>query len=65
MEGAGQGHGRRPAEREVSIMMRAIPVRIDDRTARFAESQEFDPVFGAGVLFWMTLVGLAVLAAAL
>ncbi len=46
-------------------MMRAIPVRIDDRTARFAESQEFDPVFGAGVLFWMTLVGLAVLAAAL
>lgn len=46
-------------------MMRAIPVRIDDRRAQFAESQEFDPALGAGVLFWMTLVALAVIAAAL
>lgn len=46
-------------------MMRAIPVRIDDRPTRFAESQEFDSALGAGVLFWMMLVALAVIAAAL
>ena len=47
-------------------MMKAIPIRIDDRhPTPIVESREFDPALGAGILFWMTLVGLAVMAAAL
>jgi hypothetical protein len=37
-------------------MMKAIPVRIDDRPA-----SEFDTTLSAGVLFWMTLSALAVI----
>ena len=52
-------------------MMRAVPVRIDDRAAsaapagRGVESPEFDLTLGAGILFWMTLVALAVISFAL
>ena len=49
-------------------MMRAIPVRIDDRaaqTVRAAEATEFDMPLVAGILFWMTLVALAVISFAL
>lgn len=49
-------------------MMKAIPIRIDDRPApavRGVESQEFDLTLGAGVLFWMTLIALAVISFAL
>jgi hypothetical protein len=39
-------------------MMRFVPVRFDDRPA-----EGFDTQLGAGVLFWMTLTALAIIAA--
>lgn len=43
-----------------------VPVRIDDHAprdyaVRAAEAHEFDALLGAGILFWMTLVALAVI----
>lgn len=49
-------------------MMKALPVRIDDRPApvvHSVETQEFDLTLVAGTLFWMTLVALAVISFAL
>lgn len=48
-----------------------VPVRIDDHAGHPAsliqtvESQEFDARLMAGILFWMTLIALAVISFAL
>ena len=46
-------------------MMKAIPVRTDDRRVQTIEVQEFDTTLIAGTLFWMTLAALAVISFAL
>lgn len=45
-------------------MMRALPVRIDDRPAQ-SQDIGIDPTLALGVIFWMSLVGLAIIAFAL
>lgn len=45
-------------------MMRTIPVRIDDRPAQ-GHDTTIDPALALGIVFWMSLTGLAIIAFAL